>query len=189
MFYRLICPLLLCTIAALCEDAASLARKVAQSSRALDGYSLEGTVELVRSGIAAAGNPSTASAKFRIQVADHGRKSNIFYDNSEIALVQITNGSTLWTYLPKKKQYTKVEASTVESTGDPSEDGNILENVHNLAFRRFLELDKLSQPMEIDGQQDVKTAEGKIRCWVLAWKVAGTSREDLDRSTPVPGFA
>src|SRR2546430_2116372 len=91
-----------------CQDAASIIKKIAERNRALEGYRVEGGVELYRP--AGQGSMSTGT-KFLIEAADRTTKLHIEYQNPSFAMVLITDGSTIWTYLPHDKAYTKVQAS------------------------------------------------------------------------------
>jgi thiol-disulfide isomerase/thioredoxin/outer membrane lipoprotein-sorting protein len=153
--------------------------KIAERNRALEGYRVEGGVELYRPA-AAQGSISTAT-KFLIEAADRTTKLHIEYQNSSFSIVLITDGSTIWTYLPHDKAYTKVQASAIAEMGDEGDDGtqgdNIAMSVYVMAVRRYASLDKVPSQPELAGEEVIKTGEGKVRCWVIETHVAGRSEK------------
>jgi outer membrane lipoprotein-sorting protein len=170
-------PVFICftlLLAANCQDAASIIKKIAERNRALEGYRVEGGIELYRA--AGQGNMSTGT-KFLIEAADKTTKLHIEYQNPSFSIVLITDGSTIWTYMPHDKAYTKVQASAIADTGDQGEDGsqndNIAMSVYSMAVRRYASLDKNPSRSELAGEEIIKTADGRVRCWILQTNVSG----------------
>ncbi|MGI9070247.1 MAG: redoxin domain-containing protein [Bryobacteraceae bacterium] len=173
---RLIPPFLCFALALApnCQDAASIIKKIAERNRALEGYRVEGGIDLYRA--AGQGNMSTG-AKFLIEAAEKTTKLHIEYQNPSFSIVLITDGSTIWTYMPHDKAYTKVQASAIADTGDEGEDGshndNIALSVYSMAVRRYASLDKSPSRSELAGEEVIKTADGRVRCWILQTNVSG----------------
>jgi peroxiredoxin len=170
-------PVFICftlLLAANCQDAASIIKKIAERNRALEGYRVEGGIQLYRA--AGQGNMSTGT-KFLIEAADKTTKLHIEYQNPSFSIVWITDGSTIWTYMPHDKAYTKVQASAIADTGDQGEDGsqndNIAMSVYSMAVRRYASLDKNPSRSELAGEEIIKTADGRVRCWILQTNVSG----------------
>jgi peroxiredoxin/outer membrane lipoprotein-sorting protein len=161
-----------------CQDAASIIKKVAERNRALEGYRVEGGAELYRP--AAGGNIST-TVKFLIEAADRASKLHIEYQNSSFSIVLITDGSTIWTYMPHDKAYTKVQASAIPDMGNEGDDGaqddNLAMSVYSMAVRRYATLDKVPSQPELAGEEAIKTGDGKVPCWIIKIHVSGRTEK------------
>ena len=161
-----------------CQDAASIIAKIASRNKALDGYHVEGTVDIYGTG--RPGGTSTAG-KFLIEAAGKSTKLHIEYQTPGFSIVFITDGSTIWTYLPHEKAYTKVQASAVADPGNEDEEAgqndNIAMSVYSAAVRRYANLDQMPVNPERTGEESIKTADGKIPCWIMKTDVSGRTEK------------
>jgi peroxiredoxin/outer membrane lipoprotein-sorting protein len=168
--------LLLTTACAFCQDAKVIAQKVAARYKGLTGYQVQGTYEIAGGHSSEVGALAWTTAKFLIEVADKGAKQRLEYKGTNLAIDSITNGSTIWTYVPAEKTYTQVEAVAEEDSDDPeqtaetSKSDNSAQGVYSLVVRRYAEFDKLAKLTTIDGEQQLKIDGGKVACWVLITK-------------------
>ena len=158
--------MLVCAGLAYCDDAASIVHQVAERYRTLNGYRVEGNYD---ASSIDGGSYSKLDAKFLIEAVEESKKLRVDYQGSNYSMTLITDGSTTWTYLPKQKIYTKVEAAT---SGDDENDQqpagtNAGLTLYQVAVRAFAGLDKWSPRTQLTGEQDVKTPDGKVHCWVL----------------------
>jgi peroxiredoxin/outer membrane lipoprotein-sorting protein len=123
----------------------------------------------------------STGSKFLIDAAGKPAKLHIEYQNPDLSIVYITDGTTIWTYLPHEKAYTKVEASAIEEAGNGDEDSgendNIAINVYSMAVLRYANLDRLPVQPELAGEEVVKTADGKVRCWIIATHESGRAEK------------
>jgi peroxiredoxin/outer membrane lipoprotein-sorting protein len=165
-------------LAANCQDAASIIKKIAERNRAFEGYRVEGGVELYRPSDQASISTKT---KFLVEAADKTAKLHIEYQNSSFSIVLITDGSTIWTYMPHDKTYTKVQASAIADAEDEGDDGtqddNIAMSVYSMAVRRYASLDKVPSHAELEGEEAIKTGDGKVHCWIITTHVSGRTEK------------
>ncbi len=157
------------------QDAASIIQKVVERNKALQSYRVEGTVEISRSA-----GPATATTggKFLIEADGAPPKLHLEYQTPDASLVFITNGSTIWTYAPREKVYTKVDGAQTAGQGDDQDDDadrndNLALTAYSLAVQRYSNLDKFASQPQLAGEDWVKTSEGKSRCWVIRAAVSG----------------
>ncbi|HEX3684392.1 MAG TPA: redoxin domain-containing protein [Bryobacteraceae bacterium] len=164
--------LFVCALIAKPQDVTSIIQKVTARYKTLEGYSLDGSYETISGLNTGHGYLNQTSGKFRIEAVQKSRKLHVEYDGPGGAMTIISNGSTTWTYLPREKAYAKVDA--VASDADPEEEqagaDNSAMSMYQLVVRTYAGLDKLGPQTELGRDQEVKTADGKIRCWVLVTK-------------------
>ena len=104
------------------------------------------------------------------------KKLHIEYKGPELSMSLISNGETTWTYLGSDKTYMKVDA--VESSGDDNSEAdgssgndNLLTTIYQMLVTRYTSFDSSSLPSELQGEQEVKTNEGKQRCWLVVTRL------------------
>src|SRR5579875_645359 len=183
---RVAVGLVVCAFHAKSQDTASIVQKVVARYTNLDGYRLEGSFETMSGGLDSARGVSSGTGKFVIEAAEKTRKLHIAFNGPVACMTIISNGSTTWTYLPKEKAYAKVEAVT--DSGDDEEEqtdtDNPALNMYKLVVRAYSAFDKLASRAQLAREQDVKTAEGKVRCWVLEMKTPNRIEKDwIDQQT------
>lgn len=151
---------------ATCQDLSAILKKVAERTRALNAYVVEGTIAVTN------GFEPAPESKFRIEAADTGKKLHIEYQNARFSITVISTGSTIWTYIPQEKAYTKVEAATTtrDEGDDADDDDNIAMKIYRVAVQRYASLSGNTSDSTLSAEQQIKTAEGKIRCWVVTVK-------------------
>ena len=160
-----VCALAVCANA---EDAGTITKKTAERYRNLAGYRLEGSYEVFQGN--SRGSGELAGAKFVVEGDGGTKKLHIEYKGPQVSMSLISNGETTWTYLASDKTYTKVDA--VESSGGEEEEGaaendNLLTTIYQMVVTRYASMDSGSLHSELEGEQEVKTTDGKQRCWVM----------------------
>jgi peroxiredoxin/outer membrane lipoprotein-sorting protein len=150
------------------QDAADIIEKVAAHTRALDSFHAEGTLQAA-SGVGT--HRATAESKLSMWAMDGARKIAIDYKGASTDIQFVTDGSTMWTYLPKQKTYTKVEAAAAEgneenSTTNAGGDNPAL-TTYQAMVSRFVAFGKGRTNATLVGEENIKLAGGKVRCWVV----------------------
>jgi cytochrome c biogenesis protein CcmG, thiol:disulfide interchange protein DsbE len=168
-------PLFLMATLAYSQDVPAICKKVADRYRALDGFSIEGDYNFSVRTLAGLGG---SKAKLRIEGVQSARKLHIEYSDGFLPENVVSDGTVTWTYLPNKKAYTKVEAVTQASSAESDDFENEIQAMiaYENLVPKFMHLDEIAKDFRLDGEQDVKTADGKVRCWVLR-RTAGNETE------------
>ncbi|HTU48741.1 MAG TPA: redoxin domain-containing protein [Bryobacteraceae bacterium] len=177
---RIVTGLFVCALIAKPQDVTSIIQKVTERYRTLDGYRLEGSYETVSGLNRAQGYVSSTSGKFMIEAAEKTRKLHIEFDGPSSQMTIISNGSTTWTYLPHLKTYAKVDAVAVDGNeeDDQTDSDNSAMSLYQLVTRTYTAFDKLGPQTELTKDQEVKTADGKLRCWVLVTKIGNRTEKN-----------
>jgi peroxiredoxin/outer membrane lipoprotein-sorting protein len=169
---RVLIGLFVCALIGKPQDVTSILQKVTERYRNLDGYRLEGSYETVSGLNPAQAYASSTTGKFLIEAAEKTRKLHIEYSGVGPSMNIISNGSTTWTYLPHEKTYAKVDAITDDAgqDEDSAEADNPAISMYQLVVRSYTAFDKLAPQTQLTREQDVKMANGKVRCWVTVSK-------------------
>ncbi len=170
---RLFGCLFLCALAAESQDVNSICQKVAARYKGLSGYRVEGSYEISSS--SGSGYTGQTKNKFLIEVDQKTRKMRVELPS----LWVVSNGSITWTYLAADKTYTKVDAVTNDADRNPddAESENSAVSVFELIVRTYDTFDQSAAKTQLVREQDVKTDDGKIRCWVLQTQFANRTEK------------
>lgn len=150
------------------QDAADIIDKVAAHTRALDSFHAEGSLQAA-SGVGA--HRATAESKLSVWATDGAKKLAIDYRGASGDIQFVTDGSTMWTYLPKQKTYTKLDAAAAEgdeedSTSNANGDNPAL-TTYQAMISRFVAFGKGRTNAAVVGEENIKLSGTKVRCWVL----------------------
>ena len=185
--WRILIALMFGGLALPAQDTASLSRRVAARYRSLDAFHMEGSYEIESRQGNGAGPSGGSTAKFVIDSAERGLKRRVDFKGSDFALSLITNGSTIWTYLPKDKSYTKVEAA---ASNDSDEDGgnpvgeNMVESLYGSLTRHYADFDRFTAQTQMEGEAELKLSGGKTRCWILVTRFSNAVEKNwVDQQT------
>ena len=175
------CAVLLATVSvAGAQDVAGIMKRVAERYRNLDAYRLEGSYEI-------SNGQRLSGAKYVVAGTQHGLKRHVEYKGSNFALALITDGSTTWMYLPESKQYSRIEAAAKDDDADDQpeqegDNGSPVDTLYTFLITHYSTFDKLAPASSITGEADVKTAEGKVRCWIIVTRTrAQTEKSWVDQ--------
>jgi outer membrane lipoprotein-sorting protein len=157
-----------------CQDPGTILTKVAQRYAALDGYQIEGVYEITQT---RGGNTNENSMKFRLDGADKSHKLHVRCAISSLPLELISDGSTTWNYLPSKSAYTKVDAVATESSDQPAEGEDLASQMHGIAIVNFASLKPPFAGWTVNGEKQLKTENGKVRCYLVESKTAQGTRK------------
>jgi len=156
--FRVLACFFACVLAAESQDVTAICQKIAARYKSLDGYRIEGNFETY------SGSGGGASSKFLIESDAKAQKLRV----ETPGLWVVSNGSSIWTYMPEQKKYSKVDAATDQASDQEEANSNDAAlAMYRLVARAFASIDQRAAKTEMDREQDVKTADGKIRCWVM----------------------
>jgi peroxiredoxin/outer membrane lipoprotein-sorting protein len=168
--------LLILTAIAGAQDATDILQKLAEHTRALESFHAEATVEVAR-GVGM--RREAAETKLSIWAVDGARKLAIDYKGMTAEIQFVTDGATMWTYLPKQRMYTKVAAAaaaTEDSSADISGDNPAL-TTFGTVISRYANFNKGRIGATVTGEENIKQAGKKVRCWVLRCNFADRSEK------------
>jgi len=114
-------------------------------------------------------------------------KSYLYQKGPATDLVCVNDGETVWTCLPKQKQFMKHSGAAVEGDDDlqSSADDDPMAAAQKLLIGRYTGLAALSKLAAVRKEESVKVGGGKFDCWVVEIRLpkgAGTHEMWIDES-------
>jgi peroxiredoxin/outer membrane lipoprotein-sorting protein len=156
------------------QDPETILTKIAQRYAALDGYHIEGVYEITQTRL---GNTNQDSMKFRLDGAAKTHKLHVSCAIGGAPLELISDGSTTWNYVPSKSAYTKVDAVATESSGEAPEGEDFASQMQGIVIGNFASLKPPFDGWTLNGEKQLKTENGKVRCYLLNSKTAQGTRK------------
>lgn len=154
--------------------------KVSELYRGLESYHLVAgmSVELVAVGDIHSPEGSRTTSNFHqstnsevdLAVLNPGKvRLQMKEDSREVLLV--SDGTTIWTYLPNKKQYT--EAPRADAKAQPS----ILRQYQDLLVDHYRGLSRLGPKFVMEKNNQIKVGKEKVDCYVLKMETPDGAHE------------
>jgi len=113
--------------------------------------------------------------------ATNSRKVHLHVKDDSSEVLVVGDGSTIWTFLPKKKQYTEVSTNTPLDPDRP--EIKLLAYYQNLLVMRFRLLQRHSPNFVLEKDKQIKAGASKVDCYVLKMETSqGTYAVWVDKT-------
>jgi peroxiredoxin/outer membrane lipoprotein-sorting protein len=140
--------------------------KVGETCRELHDYQIEAVEHDLKS--VAGQGVAMSEARFTLAIAAPD-KVRLNFKNSRLDLLIVSDGQTVWWYLPEKKTYTRVSAAATLPLGGEGEDTrrDWVARVEQILVGRYTGLTRLGSGAVLERQDHLKVGGKKMLCYVV----------------------
>jgi peroxiredoxin/outer membrane lipoprotein-sorting protein len=125
-------------------------------------------------------NGQSGMSANEIEIALVGRQKYFARMKAGEESVAMSDGEHTWKAIPSKKQWAQVAAAALETRdaeGPDPRSKDLYSSLVQALAGRYIALAKIAQDPQIAGEEDVKVAGQKIRCFVVRLRAAGEEHQ------------
>ena len=158
--------------------------KVSETYRRLQSYQLVADIseEVAAVGDVRSADGSRATSNFHQSknseidfAAVNPGKVHLQVKDEKREVLLVSDGVTMWTYLPRKKQYTEAPTATVvtgQSRSDAKAETDLLSQNQDLLVSRYQGITRFSSAFVFEKDNQIKVGKERVDCYALKMEAA-----------------